>query len=187
MHGIASLLDDASDQAVRALWAELEREHGLREVARIVPFPHISYHLAEGYDLVRVGQPMRRIAERTAPFVTHITGLGAFTAFEPVLYLAVERTPELDALHAAIWREITAEGIAREPSPLYEGASWVPHVTLAQRDLTPEALESLMADWSARDFGRDLCVSGLALLFRQPGEMVYTALERRTLTGAGER
>ncbi len=187
MQGIASLLDDASAQAVRALWAELEGEHGLREVARIVPYPHVSYHLAEDYDLARIGLVMRRVAEREASFTVRITGLGAFTAFEPVLYLAVERTPELDALHAAIWRELAAEGIARAPSPLYEVTAWVPHVTLAQRDLTSGTLESLLTAWSARDFRRNVYVSDLALLYRRPGEAAYTAIERCALTGAGER
>src|SRR5579859_4039396 len=47
MQGIVSLLDDASAQATRALWAELEREHGLREAAQSAPYPHVSFHLAE--------------------------------------------------------------------------------------------------------------------------------------------
>ncbi|HEU0027678.1 MAG TPA: 2'-5' RNA ligase family protein [Ktedonobacterales bacterium] len=190
MHAIVSLLDDASAQGVRALWAELEREHGLGEVARIVPYPHVSYHLAEDYDLVRIGEAMGRVAERTAPFTARIAGLGAFRAFEPVLYLAVERNPALDALHAAIWSEVAAERvevIAREPSPLYEGATWVPHATLAQLDLTPEALDALLAAWSLRDFRRDVYVSDLAVLYRRPGEAAYRPIERRVLSGAGGR
>ena len=187
MQGIASLLDDVSAMAVRALWAELERERLLREAARIVPFPHVSYHLAEDYDLARIGEVMRRVAERTAPFTTRITGLGAFTAVEPVLYLAIERTLELDALHAALWRELADDpGAAREPSPLYASASWIPHVTLAQRDLTPEALESLLATWSTRDFRREIFVNDLTLLYRRSGEMAYTPLERFVLSGSGD-
>lgn len=169
MHAIVSLLDDASAQAVRALWGELAREYGLGEVARIVPYPHVSYHVAEDYDLARIDEALSRVAEHVAPFTTRVTGLGAFRASELVLYLAIERNPALDALHAAVWRELAAErpgGLARESSPLYAGATWVPHVTLAQRDLTPAALESLLSSWSARDFRRDVSISDLALLYR---------------------
>ena len=186
MQGIVSLLDDASAQATRALWAELEREHGLREAARSTPYPHISFHLAGDYDLARVGMVMRSMAAHIAPFTLRIIGLGAFTAFEPVLYLAVERTPALDALHATLWRELTNERVAREPSPLYASASWIPHVTLAQRDLTPGALESLLAAWSSRDFCRDVFVSDLTLLYRGPGEASYAPLEQFKLNGARE-
>lgn len=184
MQGIASLLDEASAQAVRALWAELEREHGLCEAARSVPYPHVSYHLAEDYDLARIGALMRRIAAQIAPFTMRIRGLGAFTAVEPVLYLAVERTPGLDALHATLWRELANERVATTPSPLYASATWIPHVTLAQRDLTPEALDSLLTAWSSRDFHRDVFVSDLTLLYRRTGEASYTPLERLKLSGA---
>ena len=186
MQGIVSLLDGASAQAIRALWAELEREHGLREAARSTPYPHVSYHLAEDYDLALVGLVLRRVAAHFAPFTVRIIGLGAFTAFEPVLYLAVERTPELDALHATLWRELAAEvGVAHEPSPLYASASWIPHVTLAQRDLTPGTLESLLAAWAARVVLRDVYVSDLTLLYRRPGEAAYAPLEQFKLSGAG--
>ena len=190
MDAIVSLLDDASVQAVRALWAELECDYGLGEVARSVPYPHVSYHLAEDYDLARIGEALGHVAERMAPCATRVSGLGAFRASELVLYLAVERNPALDALHEVIWRELAAEGmegIAREPSPLYESATWVPHVTLAQRDLTPAALESLLSAWSARDFRRDVSISDLALLYRRPGEAAYAPIERRELRGAGGR
>ncbi len=185
MQGIVSLLDDASAQATRALWAELERKHGLREAARSTPYPHISFYLAEDYDLARVGMVMRSMAAHIAPFTLRIIGLGAFTAFEPVLYLAVERTPALDALHATLWRVLANERVAREPSPLYASASWIPHVTLAQRDLTPEALESLLTAWSSRDFRRDVFVSDLTLLYRRPGEASYAPLEQVMLSSAG--
>ncbi len=184
MQAIVSLLDDASAQTVRALWTDLEREHGLREAARIAPYPHVSYHLAEDYDLSRIGPVMRRVAERIAPFTARITGLGAFTTLEPVLYLSVERAAELDALHAALWRELAANpDVTSGPSPLYASTTWIPHVTLAQRDLTPETLESLLAAWASRDFHRDVRVSDLALLYRNPGEEAYTPIEQFMLSG----
>jgi hypothetical protein len=91
-HGIVSLLDAASERATRALWAELDARYGLREVTQRVPWPHYSYHVAEDYALAHLEEPLRRVAAQTEPFAATITGLGAFEATEPVLYLAANAT-----------------------------------------------------------------------------------------------
>lgn len=181
MQGIVTLLDGASAPVVRALWSELERDWGLRGAARAVPFPHLSYQIAVEYDQERTGEAMRRVASRMAPFAVRITGLGAFTAIEPVLYLAVERSPALDALHSALWREMEEIGFAREPSLLYAPASWVPHVTLAQRDLSAETLAAVLAAWSGRDLRQEARIGDLGLF---AGES-YTPKELVQLSEAG--
>lgn len=163
MTGIVSLLDAASDGAVRALWAELEAGYGLREAARRVPFPHCSYHVAEDYDLPRLTEVMRRVAARAQPFAVSITGLGAFETPEPVLYLAVERNAALNTLHAALWRELAQTDIAREPMAIYAPPTWVPHITLAQKDLTREALRTIQGHMAGRDLRREVWVSDLTL------------------------
>lgn len=171
MPGIISLLDAASEQAVRALWDELEARYGLREAPRSVPFPHCSYQIAEAYDLSRLAETLPRVAARHAPFTVRVTGLGAFDAPEPVLYLAVERNAALDALHAALWRAVTqAKGMARALSPLYAPGSWVPHVTLAHRDLTLEGLRAIQSAWAGRDLRREVQVSDLALGGQAPSQ-----------------
>jgi 2'-5' RNA ligase len=165
-HGIVSLLGAASEQATRALWAELDARYGLREATQRVPWPHFSYHIAEDYDLARLAEPLRRVATQTEPFATTIAGLGGFEAPEPVLYLAVERTTALDALHAALWRELEAADLAQGAAPLYAAGSWQPHITLAQSDLTLAMLRAIQADWAGRDLRRTLWVDNLTLLYR---------------------
>ena len=165
-HGIVSLLDAASEQATRALWAELDARYGLREATLRVPWPHVSYHIAEDYNLAGLAEPLQRVAAQTEPFAATISGLGAFEAPEPVLYLAVERNAALDALHAALWRELAAADLARGASPLYAAAPWQPHITLAQRDLTLAALRAIQAEWAGRDVRHTLWVDNLTLLYR---------------------
>ncbi len=165
-HGIVSLLDAASDRDIRALWAELDTRYGLREATRRVPWPHYSYHIAEDYDLAKLAQPLLRVAAQTAPFATTISGPGGFEAPEPVLYLAVERNAALDALHAALWRELEAADLAQGVSPFYAPEPWQPHITLAQRDLTLATLRAIQADWAGRDLRRTLWVDNLTLLYR---------------------
>jgi 2'-5' RNA ligase len=179
--GIVSLLDDASEQAARALWAELDAHDGLREAAQRVPWPHVSYHVAESYELSRLAEALRRVAARTRPFTATITGLGAFEAPEPALYLAVERNAALDALHTLLWRELEGMDMARGVSPLYAPQPWIPHITLAQGDLTLVALQTLVAERAGRDLRRELSVDNLTLLYQAPGAMTNEPLMRFTL------
>lgn len=165
MAGIVSLLDEPSEQFTRALWAELDERYGLHAVAQRVPLPHCSYHVAAEYDLARLAEALRRVAAQTRPFAATITGLGAFEAPEPVLYLAVERNPALDALHAALWRELAEGDIAREPMAVYAPATWIPHITLAQGDLTLDGLRAIQAVWAGRALRRELWVRELSVLY----------------------
>jgi 2'-5' RNA ligase len=183
-HGIVSLLDAASERATRALWAELDARYGLREVTQRVPWPHYSYHVAEDYALAHLEEPLRRVAAQTEPFAATITGLGAFEATEPVLYLAVERNAALDALHAALWRELAAVDLAQGASPFYAPEPWQPHITLAQRDLTLATLRAIQAEWSGRDVRRMLWVDNLTLLYRAAGAMTNQPRMRFSLGSA---
>lgn len=169
MAGVVSLLDEASEQATRQLWAELDERYGLRVAAQRVPLPHCSYHVAGDYDLARLAEALRRVAARVRPFATTITGLGAFEAPEPVLYLAVERNPALDLLHAALWRELARFGVARQPMAIYAPPTWVPHITLAQGDLTLDGLRAIQAAWGGRDLRRELWVRELSVLYSTAG------------------
>lgn len=163
MLGVVSLLHGLDEQAVRDLWAELAADYGLREASRQVPFPHVSYQIAADYDRARLEEALTHEAARRGPIRVTLTGLGAFEAPEPVLYLAVARNAALDALHAALWQALVAGGIARQWSPLYAPGSWVPHITLAQLDLTPAGLRAIQSAWSGRDLRREVWLSDLAL------------------------
>jgi 2'-5' RNA ligase len=184
-HGIVSLLDAASEQATRALWAELEMRYRLREAAQRVPWPHVSYHGAEDYAVARLAEPLRRVAAQAEPFAVSITGLGGFEDPAPVLYLAVARSAALDALHTALWRELEGAGdLAQGASPLYAAGSWQPHITLAQHDLTLETLRAIQATWAGRDLRRVVRVDNLALLYRSAGATAHQPILRCSLGSA---
>ena len=183
--GIATLLDDASEQAVRALWIELETRYGLCAAPRAVPFPHCSFQIAADYDLPALSQLLPRIAAQHAPVSVVVSGLGAFEEPEPVLYLAVQRNAALDALHVALWRALVEGGVAREWSPLYAPDVWIPHITLAQLDLTLEGLHAIQSAWADRDLRRELQFSDLTLGGQAPGETRQRALARYPLGGVG--
>ncbi|HEX9115563.1 MAG TPA: 2'-5' RNA ligase family protein, partial [Anaerolineae bacterium] len=111
MDGIVSLLDNQHRDRVQALWAELEREFGLRGVFA-TRFPHFSYHVAEVYHNDRLAPILARFAPSHAPLLARTTGLGIFTGAQPVVFIPVVRTPNLTRLHQELWWAVdgTTEG-----------------------------------------------------------------------------
>lgn len=161
-HGVASELDAASDRRVRALWDELARDFGVRRAAELVPFPHLTYQVADDYDFTRLDAVLRALAPALAPVTVRTSGLGIFAGPSPVLYLAVVRTPALDALHRAVWDAIGGAGAGL--SPYYTpGDAWMPHLTLAQFDLTPESLAAIVARLAFRSLAWDVRLESLCV------------------------
>lgn len=164
MNGVVSLLDPSATAQVHAIWAEMHAAHGIGAVARRVPWPHVSYHIAPRYDPIRLEAGLQALARETRPLEIRTTGLGIFTGPTPVLYLAVTRSPALSALHARTWAACNAA--AEESSPLYAPNVWVPHITLAHLDVTPANLPGLIADLGGRDFAWTITLSAFTALFK---------------------
>lgn len=142
MHGLITLLDEQHDREVKDILRELESACGLGWLARHVPFPHFSWLVCAEYDEALALAAMKRIAARAAPFEAQVAGLGLFPGQQPVLYASVTRTAQLSALHKLIWQEMRPA--MRHAQAHYEPANWMPHITLAQGDLTAETLACAM-------------------------------------------
>ncbi|MEO6889414.1 MAG: hypothetical protein ABI456_09040 [Ktedonobacteraceae bacterium] len=68
MHAVVSLLDEEHTRAIKELWAELERDFGVRKLSVILPYPHYSYQVARQYDEQQLVARTEELARRTAPF-----------------------------------------------------------------------------------------------------------------------
>ncbi len=164
MDGVVSLLDPAATARVQAIWSEMKARHGIEAAALQVPWPHLSYHIAPRYDPAVLVAGLDAVAREARPFEVRATGLGIFTGPTPVLYVAITRSPALSELHARAWAACNAA--AQDPSPLYAREVWVPHITLAHLDVTPENLPSLIADLGGRDLAWTIALSGFSALFK---------------------
>jgi 2'-5' RNA ligase len=162
MNGVVSLLDATHDQAVRDLWAELAERFALTGIS-ITPYPHFSYHVAQGYDDAQLEDLLSGMARKQEPFRVRATGLGVFTGQVPVLYLPVVCTHQLLMLHAELWRAITP--ITRGAVAYYQPTLWVPHITLAHGDLTSANLSLVMDLLSSRTFDWDISIDNFATLY----------------------
>lgn len=144
------------------MWWEIEEAFGVA-VRYTKAFTHFSYHVVAGdYDLDQLGPIIDEIARRHPAFVVRTGGLGVFTGTEPVVFLNVVRTPELDLLHHELWERCTPRfGIGL---PYYSPDAWVPHVTLAQGSRTRSQLPELMRALGTRELEWEITVDNLAII-----------------------
>lgn len=114
--------------ALRRELNDLRRRHPLLHAS--VP-PHITVkspflYRGTGAWVVDI---LERVCARHEPFEMEMRGIGSFGT--EVLYVKVEENPALRALHADLLEELT--GYAETLNERYEGASYVPHLTIADQ------------------------------------------------------
>lgn len=139
MHSIEALLDDESDEAVRATWLAL-RDAGLPSQARHAGesnAPHVTLVARPVVD-ASTDETLARAAA-SLPVPIGFAGLVVFGRPPRGLVLArlVTSSVAILGLHDLVHR-ISSDGDDTE-SPHTRVGAWTPHVTLASR-LTPEQL-----------------------------------------------
>lgn len=183
MAASASVLDPDSCGKVEALWDLLEDEVGAKAV-RISPLPHFSYQAARDFDLEVLADVVAKVADKARPLRVRTAGLGVFTGKSPVVYVPIVRTPELTRLQLALW---SAGAVASaEPSPEYHPAAWIPHITIAQSDVTEESLPRVLSLLNAQDLVWDVEIDNLAIV-RGRGDKPQELVGRFELRGGSPR
>lgn len=143
MLAIASLLDPGASQSTQKIWDQLENQCGLSGV-KLTPRPHFSWQSAGIYDIDRVESALQEIALETGTFYIETSGLGIFTGLSPILYLTIVKTELLLNLHKKVWKAILP--YSENQNAYYGPDSWIPHITLAYRDVTSDALACAIPD-----------------------------------------
>jgi 2'-5' RNA ligase len=150
MPGVIALLPEPFAARVEALWDRIERDF---EVPRGYPgaIPHVTFHLGSHDIDAGADEVIRRVAARTAPFTVHSAGLGVFSGSPPVVHIMVARSPAAAALAQSLETELAAAGYPAT-DPYFAPDKWMPHITMANRNLEGIDLGPLLA-WLA---GQDL-------------------------------
>jgi 2'-5' RNA ligase len=167
MHGLVSLLPTPYYERVEDLWNELEDTFGLRGI-RVTPYPHFSWQIAGEYDFAALEAAIGRITAETPPFNVRTAGLSLFTGPRPVLYIPVVKDEPLLKLHARIWEAALAA--SQDASPYYSPPAWMPHISLAYEDLTPENIGAVMEALAFRSFAWEMTIDNIALIYEPDGE-----------------
>ena len=158
MYGIVSVLDEERQLAVWELWADIEREFGVRVSDTHVP--HFSYHVATRYEAA-LHETLAGIAVSTPPVQTASFFLGVFNAPPPLFFLPLVRTDALSALHQRLWSELAPT--ATDVMDRYAAERWFATVNLApdlERDMSRELLPFLVA----RDLAWEITVDNVCVL-----------------------
>lgn len=183
MAASASLIDGEHSAKVVGLWDRLERELGVKAV-RISPLPHFSYQAASAFDLDALVDVVAKVAAKARPLRIRTAGVGVFPGASPVVYIPIVRSPELTRLQLALW---SAGAVATEkPLAHYHPASWIPHITIAQSDVTPELLPQVIAILNETDLSWDLEVDNLAIV-RGRGDRPQELVGRYEMRGGSAR
>ena len=168
MFAIVSLLDQAADQRIRAIHAELESKCGLKGI-RLFPYPHFSWIGGEWCQMDKTEAMVERLASVTTPITVTTTGLGLFTGSSPVIYIPLVKTVELIQVHQQIWDE--TRSCADELHPVYQPELWVPHITLALMDVKVDNLVCAMSLLGFQSFEMTIQVNNLALVYQEEGNI----------------
>ncbi|MCC3160598.1 2'-5' RNA ligase family protein [Hymenobacter sp. 15J16-1T3B] len=166
MLAITSLLNPQNAQRINGIIQSLEDEFGLDDV-QATPDPHITYLLAGVSKHEALQEVLEDIAATTAPFEAHTTGLGLFPGPNPVIYIPVLRSDALNRLHRRLLS--ATEPLCLRTDKFSQPELWLPHISLALHDTTPELLGPVLQYLNEQTFNLKLRISNLAIL-RQEGE-----------------
>jgi len=180
---VVSLLDLATRQKVESHWDYLEENCGLTGI-RITPYPHISWQVAEKHDLIPLKNALATRARMAHPLSILTTGLGMFSGPTPVLYLPIVKNPSLMDFHRQVWEETLpfAHGVNLK----YHPDAWIPHITLAYKDIHHDNIGCIMQEYAFKNFDWHISLDNLALV-AQEGEEVGVLKERYNFNTAGSK
>jgi len=166
MDGLVSLLPQPHYDQVLGLWDEMEQKFGLRGI-RVTPYRHFSWQIAECYDSPRLQTALEELAARSQPFSVETVGLGLFTGEAPVLYVPVVVSAQLADFHRQVWEAVS--GLGSAVSPYYAPDHWVPHISLAYEDWTPERIGPVMREMALRSFNWRFEVNNFSFIYEPCG------------------
>ncbi|RYU77780.1 2'-5' RNA ligase family protein [Hymenobacter persicinus] len=167
MLAITSLLNPHYAARINRIIKGLETKFGLDDV-QATPEPHITYQLAGVSKLSALHAVLHDIARTTKPFAVHTTGLGVFPGPNPTIYIPVLRTNELNELHQRI---LAATAPLCLRTDKFSGPEcWLPHISLALHDTTPELLGPVIQYLNQQTFNLKLTLDNLTIL-RQQGDL----------------
>lgn len=161
MIAVTSLLDQSHSDRVTELTELLDQKFGLNEV-KMTPYPHLTLLTAEIPDKEELQQYLEQTALETESFSIRTTGLGVFPGEKPVIYIPVLRTAPLNQLHMRLHRDISE--MSSEMGIYYNPNMWLPHISLALGDTSPEVLGPVLTFLFSYNFNWEIKIDNLTIL-----------------------
>lgn len=166
MPGVIALLPEPFASRVEALWDEMTRGFGVPP-GYSGAVPHITFHLGARDAEPGAASPVEAVAGRTAPFGVCTAGLGVFGGPQPVIHLAVARSPEVAQLAAQLDSAMEAAGFPTT-DPYFSPQRWQPHITIAQGNLAGVELGPLLAWLVGQQLNWEIPVGSISVARETP-------------------
>ncbi len=162
MYGIVTIIEGQAGRQVHALWQQWREQFG-EQAVQGMSVPHVSYHVADDYDLDAVRALFEGLATHTRAFEVRAAGVAFIAgANGDVVWINVARSPAMNDLHEALWDGATAAGADVEMR--YESTTWFPHVTLTYQAQVLEDAPELASAMRDGRLPRAIVVDNLALI-----------------------
>ena len=180
MLAITSLLNPQNARRIKGIIKDLEAKFGLDDV-QATPAPHLTYLLANvpKTKLADLKAALRQVAATTPPFPAYTTGLGVFPGENPVIYVPVLRSNDLNQLHQRVLDVTTPQ--CRGTDRYNQPARWLPHLSLALHDTTPDLLGPVLRHLNQETYNLRLNINNLAILEQE--REFFVCKEKFELTG----
>ena len=161
MQSIVTAIDHPWRERIEDAWGEIKALFNLRRELAGQTEPRIVLQVAAGYG-AGVSRLLGTVAAATPRFEVQTGAPAILKGPRYLIYVPVEASDELTALHARLWHE--AAPMAQAVKRAYAPATWAPHLTLAMGHLPEAILPELQQFLSVRDWRWRLPIGNLCLV-----------------------
>lgn len=161
MVAVVSLLDAEHTKIVNQIIDDLEQTFGLRGV-KITADPHITWLICAVEKLAELKRYLTQVAGNSSCIKVNTTGLGIFPGQNPVIFVPVIRADGFNQVHAQLFRDINA--FSGQTVNFYNPDQWVPHISLALRDTTPELLPHIVTHLNQKTYNWEILLDNISIL-----------------------
>lgn len=141
--GVVSILEGEAYEETKKMWRLFERKYNSRAIQNF-PQPHLSFQGGLSEDLKTIDSKLKILSSEISSFPITIGGINTFEKPERVIFLSVAKTKELQKIHKKI--DNLLQKYCSQTFRFYTPQNWLPHITLAQDDLTPNRFRKAKKD-----------------------------------------
>ncbi|GGF29162.1 hypothetical protein GCM10010954_30390 [Halobacillus andaensis] len=136
--GVATLLSGEEKLEVLTYWNMFEIDFNSTGVQSF-DSPNFGYQGGTCEDAASLKKDLEQLWAAHPSFEVNVDGFGYFEEPSPVVYLKIEKNERLAALHKDVHQLL--EQHCENLFALYAPDQWVPHITLAMGDISPEDIQ----------------------------------------------
>ncbi|WP_158290457.1 2'-5' RNA ligase family protein [Halobacillus salinus] len=166
--GLATLLTGKGKQKVLEFWDVFEEEYNSVGVQSF-DYPNLGFQGGSCKDINSLIEDLIELCKKVRSFEFETHGIGYFEDTANVVYLSVDKNPNLKELHNDLnsLMKRHCDNIFK----LYEPDNWVPHITLAMQDLSDDDLNRFKSEYkNAQNFNQE--INNIALVeFKTDGDV----------------